>query len=129
MQSIQCDGSNFLLRYFSTLFCLILLWCLSLRACLSAAQYLMGGRPPNLHPTGQGGNVPETMSSAHHDLISSSAQYLSTFTYTSLSSGYLTSSGAAHGPIPIFGPFIPTMRMTNWGDNPNFFRCDKIFNL
>ena len=67
----------------------------------------MASWPPGLYPTGRGGNVPRTMSPAHHDLISSSAQYLSTFTCTSLSSGYLTSSGTAHGSRPIFGPFIP----------------------
>ena len=73
----------------------------------------MGGWPPGLHPTSRGGNVPRTMSPAHHDLISSSAQYLSTFTCTSLSSGYLTSSGTAHGSIPIFRPFIPIIAPRN----------------
>ena len=113
MQSIQRGGNNFLLRYFPTLFYLILSWCLSLWAWLSTGQYLMGGWPPSLHFVGRGGNVPWTMSLAHHYLISSSAQYLSAFTCTSLSSGYLTSSGAAHGPIPIFGPFIPTIASQN----------------
>ena len=113
MQSIQCGGSNFLLRYFPTLFYLILFWCLSLWAWWSIAQYLMGGWPPGLHPAGRGGNVPWTMSYAHHDLISSSAQYLFAFTCTSLSLSYLTFSGAAHGPIPIFGPFIPTIASQN----------------
>ena len=73
----------------------------------------MASWPPGLYTTGRGGNVPQTMSPAHHDLISSSAQYLSAFTCASLSSGYLTSSGAAHGPIPIFGPFIPTIASRN----------------
>ena len=30
-----------------------------------------------------------------------------------LSSGYLTSSSTTHGPIPIFGPFIPTIASQN----------------
>ena len=38
---------------------------------------------------------------------------ISAFTCTSLSSGYLTSSSVAHGPIPISGPFIPTKTMAS----------------
>ena len=68
------------------------------------------------HLAGRGGNVPWKMSLAHHYLISSSAQYLSAFTCTSLSSSYLSSSSAAHGPIPIFGPFIPIIASQEEGD-------------
>ena len=127
MQSIQCSGSSFLLKYFPTLFCLIFLWCLSLWAWLSTGQYLMGGWPPSLHPTSRGGNVPQTMSSARHDLISSSTQYLSTFTYTSLSSGYLTSSSTTHGPIPIFRPSSLQWWWQIWVTNQIFLDAIKFF--
>ena len=122
MQNIQCGGDSFFPRYFSILCWLISFLYLSFQAWLSTAQYLMGGRPLGLHPAGRGGIVPPATSSAHHELISSLAQYLSTFTYTSLSSGYLTSSRAAHGPIPISRPFIPTVFILNVWQKANFVR-------
>ena len=49
MQSIQCGGSSFLLRYFPTLFCLIPTWCLSMSVWLSVTLFLMKGRTYDLY--------------------------------------------------------------------------------
>lgn len=68
----------------------------------------MSGQTLGLHRVGQRGIVPLATSPAHHDLISTSAQYLSAFTYTSLSSGYLMSSSMASGLMPISRPFNTT---------------------
>ena len=57
MQSIQYDGSSFLLRYFSILFCLISFWCLSFQAQLSVDLYLMGGLTLGLHIVGCRGRL------------------------------------------------------------------------
>ena len=122
MQNIQCGDDSFFPRYFSILCWLISFWCLFFQVWLFVAQYSMGDRPLGLHLAGRGGIVPRATSSAHHELISSLAQYLSTFTYTSLSSGYLTSSGAAHGPIPISRPFIFTVFILNVWQKANFVR-------
>ena len=103
MQSIQCGGSSFLPRYFSILYCLISFLCLSFQARLPATQYLMGGRTLGLYTVGRGGIAPRITSPAHHDLTFSSAQYLSAFIYTCLS------SGTAHGSVSLSRPFIPTI--------------------
>ena len=79
-----------------------------------AAQYLMGGQTLGLYIVGWGGIAPQITSLAHHDLTSFSAQYLSAFVCTCLSSSYLMSSGATHGPISLSGPFIPTLAPQNF---------------
>ena len=109
MQSNQCGGSNFLLRYFSLLFCLISFCRLSIQARFPTTHYLMGSWTLGLRTVGQGGIAPRTTSFTHHVLTSSSTQYLSAFICTGLSSSYLMSSGVTYGPIFSFWPFIPTI--------------------
>ena len=73
----------------------------------------MDGRTLGLYTVGRGGIAPQITSLAHHDLTSFSAEYLSTFVCTCLSSSYLMSSGATHGPISLSGPFISTISSQN----------------
>ena len=68
----------------------------------------MGSQTLDLYTIGRGGIALQTTSPTHYVLTFSSAQYLFAFICIGLSSGYLMSSGAAHGPIFSFGPFIPT---------------------
>jgi len=110
MQSIQCDSNNFLLRYFPTLFCLIPLWRLSFQARLLITLFLMDGQTI----------WPLLCFAEEVLLLRQCPQLLMTrlfpwlinlyaFVNIYLSLGYLTSLGTTHSPIPIYGPFIPTI--------------------
>ena len=74
VQSIQCGGSNFFLRYFS-----ILCWfnpfpSLSFQARLPTTRYLMGGQTLDFHSIGRERVAPQTMSFIHYAHTSSLAQ-------------------------------------------------------
>ena len=114
MQSIQCGGSSFLLRYFSILFCLISFWCLSFQVQLFAAPYLIGGQTLGLHTVGRGGIAPRKALPIHHDLTFSLAQHPSAFICTFLSLDYLMSSGVANDPLFLCGPFIAKYSFCNF---------------
>ena len=74
VQSMQCSGSSFFLRYFSILCWLNPLWSLSFQARLPTTWYLIGGRTLGFHSIGWGRVAPRTTSSVHYDQTSSSAQ-------------------------------------------------------
>ena len=115
MQSIQLGGCSFLFRYFLTLFCLIPLWCLSFQAQLTVALLLMDGQTiwpllclaKELFLFRQRPQL--LMTRLFPQLIN-----LYAFVSIYLSSSYLMSSGTAHDPIPIYGPFIPTKIIAFW---------------